>query len=90
MTSFVSHSSLMMLKFPNLNFEDSYETLKFQTKTETSNPNFQHQVESSNSKGHGSPSLTIISIKKSIYLFKKNVNITKEVESLYYFTISHL
>ena len=52
---FVSPSPLTMLKFPKLNFEDSSEScyfhFKLQIKTETSNRNFQHQVETSNMQG---------------------------------------
>ena len=58
MIFFVSHLSLTMPRFPKWNFEDSWKTwkfhLKFHTKTETSNQNVQHQVESSNLQGHDS------------------------------------
>ena len=42
-----------MLKLPKLNFEVSKEShLNFQILTQTSNRNFQHQIETSNLQGH--------------------------------------
>ena len=63
MTFLVSHSSLTMLKFPNLNFEGSSESwyfhVKLRIKIEASNRTFRRQVETSDLQGHAWCILTV-------------------------------
>ena len=74
MTFFVSYSSLTILKFTNLNFENSsiswYFHLKLQIQTRTSNRNFQHQLGTSNLQERALCILTITYVSIGLHLLE--------------------
>ena len=74
MTFFASHSSLTILTFTDLNFEDSsvswYFHLKLQIQTRTSNRNFQHQLGTSNLQEQAWCILTITYVSIGLHVLE--------------------